>query len=350
MKHPFQGIGLLYYTIAWVIIIMAHAIVLFFGYDLSLSTSVTDALFTNLLLSILGFGLWWAIQNIKPATQGTVSAVLSYIVLVVLSVIAVDFVCRKILGALFHQDTDYLWILAGTTPWRLVTSSLYLGIIILVYYLIKSSGVLSEKEKEEAQLQSLLKHTELEVLKFQINPHFIFNSLNSISSLTLTAPEKAREMVIKLSDFLRGSLGQSKAEMHTLEKELEQMSLYLDIEKVRFEDRLTVFRNIDKEALHSQIPNMVLQPLFENAIKYGVYEQLETVEIHINCTLESGALIIRISNNYDSQAVVQKGKGIGLKNVRNRLELIYGIPDLVTIERSKDQFCVKLEIPQVEIK
>jgi len=346
MKHPFQGIGLLYYSISWAIIIMAHVVVLYFGYDLALTTSITDALLCNLLLSFLGFGLWWAIQYIKPDTQGTLSAISSYIVLVILSVILTDFICRKVLGSIFSDDADYLWILAGATPWRLITSSLYLGIIILVYYLIKSSGVLIEKEKEEAQLQSLLKHSELEVLKFQINPHFIFNSLNSISSLTLAAPEKAREMVIKLSDFLRGSLGQSQSDMQNLEKELEQMNLYLDIEKVRFGDRLKVTKEIDKESNAAMVPNMILQPLFENAIKYGIYEQLEDVKIKVKTAITDNNLSISIENNYDSQSTPQKGKGIGLKNVRSRLELIYGVSDLVTIEKSKDLFCVKMVIPQ----
>lgn len=346
MKHPFRGKGLVYYLLAWAIIILAHASVLSIGYNLSTVIAFADAMVCNGLLAGVGFSLWWAIQYFKPSTQGTFATIITFVVIIILGASVVHLICDAVLGYTFYNNTDYLSLAASASPWRMVTGALYLSVIILVYYLLKNNYSLSEKEKQEAQLQTLLKHSELEMLKFQINPHFIFNSLNSISSLTLSDPDSAREMVIKLSSFLRGSLGQEKSEVHTLQSELEQMNLYLDIEKVRFGERLNVNLQVADDLLDFKVPNMILQPLYENAIKYGVYEQLEKVTIDTICKLEGDRLVIKVKNNYDSNAAVQKGKGIGLKNVRGRLELIYGVPDLVTIEKGKDKFCIKLEIPQ----
>ena len=124
------------------------------------------------------------------------------------------------------------------------------------------------------------------------------------------------------------------------------MDLYLAIEKVRFGERLNVLKKVEDPCLELKLPNMILQPLYENAIKYGVYEQLEPVDIQVLSHCESGNLSIKIINNYDGKSSPQRGKGIGLKNVRTRLELIYGIPDLVTIEKDKKYFSVHLLIPQ----
>jgi two-component system LytT family sensor kinase len=222
--------------------------------------------------------------------------------------------------------------------------------MVLIYYLLQYTHSLKEKEKDELQLQNLLKQSELEMLKAQINPHFIFNSLNSVSSLTLTNPSMAHEMVIKLSDFLRLSLGRSNAEIHTVEEELKQMNLYLDIERIRFGDRLTLKHDINEKCMKKTLPAMILQPLYENAIKYGVYEQLDDVEIRSSCTCDDDFLYLTISNNYDSISTPQKGRGIGLKNIRNRLELIYGPSDLVTIEKNKNVFTIHLKIPQIEVQ
>jgi len=346
MRHPFTGKGLVYYLMAWMALSTIHAIVLIFHYVLPIGQSITDAALFNFMMGGFGFSLWWAIQYITPKYQGAFGTITTFAALVVFGSAAVTFISDSLLLQFYTDSSEYVSFASSARIWKLLTGSLYLCMVILVYYLLRHTHKLKVKEQHELELQNLLKHSELEMLKFQINPHFIFNSLNSVSSLTITDPDSAREMVIKLSSFLRGSLGHEKTEVHTLEDELEQMNLYLDIEKVRFGDRLNVDLEAKDGVLRSKVPNMILQPLYENAIKFGVYEQLEAVSIETRCDLIDDLLEIRVSNNYDSNGAARKGKGIGLKNVRSRLELIYGMPDLVTIERGKDKFCVKLEIPQ----
>ena len=346
MKHPFLGRALLFYLLAWVVIAIAHATILYNQFDLSIKFVLADSLAYN--LSFMGFGLiyWYIVQYITPENQGITGTIINQALAIIIVVGFLTYACNTFLENFSNDENNVIAFLSMALPWRVFLGSFYLGMVVLVYYLLQYTASFKQKEKEEVELQHLLKNAELESLKFQLNPHFIFNSLNSISSLTLTDSDRAHEMVVKLSEFLRGSLGTEDKKIHSLGEELEQMMLYLDIERVRFGDRLVVDESIDEKCKNRKVPNLILQPLYENAIKYGIYEQLEDVVIKTSCTCNDEYLTIAICNNYDSEAIPQKGKGIGLKNVRNRLELIYGQSDLVTIKKERDIFSVELQIPQ----
>ena len=344
MRLPFSGKALILYFSVWVAVMAAYSFLLFFVFGFSLYAAILDSVIHNLPIAGLGMAFWYVVQYLSPK-GGNTSAIFNLIAAVLVGVSMVSYASYSLADAL-NNDAEYQTFLTNTLPWRIFIGALVMVVIVMIYYLLKSNRDLKEKEAEELELQSLLKQSELDMLKFQINPHFIFNSLNSISSLTITEPEKAREMVIKLSDFFRSSLGRGNQELQTIKEELKRMELYLDIEKVRFGERLKLINSFDGKCEQLKVPNMILQPLYENAIKYGVYEQLEGVTIETDCHCRDGNLHISITNDYDSEAIPQKGKGIGLKNIRNRLELIYGISDLVTIEKNHNQFTIKLLIPQ----
>jgi LytS/YehU family sensor histidine kinase len=205
---------------------------------------------------------------------------------------------------------------------------------------------LQEKRDRENRLQTLLKEAELNLLRSQIRPHFLFNSLNSISSLTMTDPGKAQEMVIKLSSFMRYSLDTKDNTMSNLEKELYHTELYLDIEKVRFGKRLQVEKHIEDGALGWTMPAMILQPLIENAVKYGIYESTDISRITIDARVSQGYLIIRIGNPFDENSSQHKGTGTGIRNIELRLKHLYGRQDLLKIYKSKEYFEIELKIPE----
>jgi len=208
---------------------------------------------------------------------------------------------------------------------------------------------LQAKTSEEHDLRTKIKEAELKMLKSQINPHFIFNSLNSINALTISAPEKASDMVVKLSDYLRYSIGKSDRESNSLREELENITLYLEIEKVRFGKRLNLNMTIEEDCNNAQVPNMILQPLVENTIKYGINESLETINIGIKCSKQNSDLKIVISNNYDPDATITSGgEGVGLKNIQDRLMLTFGKNDLVSVVNRNHVFEVTLIIPQIQ--
>ncbi len=218
--------------------------------------------------------------------------------------------------------------------------------IILVYYLIILYNNNKENLVKEAELKALVKESELSSLKSQINPHFLFNSLNSISSLTMIEPSKAQEMIIKLSEFLRYSISNKEEKLTALDQEIGNINRYLDIEKIRFGKRLKVDMKINDTCKKLKLPGLILQPLIENAVKYGVYESIEesTIEMTANCN--SSALSIMIRNAWDPDYLSNKGEGIGLINIRSRLQILYNRDDLITIRKDPAYFEVNIIFPQ----
>jgi LytS/YehU family sensor histidine kinase len=223
---------------------------------------------------------------------------------------------------------------------------MFYALLVTVYYLVINFRELKERIQRESQLTGLLKEAELNMLRSQIRPHFLFNSLNSISSLTMTDPGKAQEMVIKLSELMRYSLNLPDTMISTLENELNHVELYLDIEKVRFGERLAFEKQVEPGSLEWNVPVMMLQPLLENSVKYGVYGSSEPTRIRLAARLDEGVLEIRIGNSYDSAAIVKKGTGTGLKNIRARLLNLYGTSSLMKIDQAENYFEVILRIPR----
>jgi sensor histidine kinase YesM len=333
------------YLVTWLTIIVVHAALLFFLYDTSLMESISDSVVFNLLFAVAGYTLWFVIRyNLKEKPSG-IDLIFQHLMVAVVIITIWFFVSYYTLTSLFSADTGYLQFLKESSPWRIITGLFYYIVYVLIYYLILYYEDLQEKLKHESELKSLVKEAELDALKSQINPHFLFNSLNSVSSLTLSQPGKAQEMVIKLSDFLRYSLSSDRKSTTTLEKEFDNILRYLDIEKVRFGKRLNFVPDIPPECLKAEVPSLILQPLIENAIKHGVYNSTEEVKIILSCKINEDFVIIGISNKYDPAAIRKKGEGIGLKNIRNRLLLIYHRNDLLMTHSDGKTYSATLKIP-----
>ncbi|OPZ96901.1 MAG: Sensor histidine kinase YpdA [Bacteroidetes bacterium ADurb.Bin408] len=192
----------------------------------------------------------------------------------------------------------------------------------------------------------MLRTAELNFLKSQINPHFLFNSLNSISALTLSEPEKAREMIIKLSDFLRHVVSQPENKPVPLSYEIENIKRYLEIEKVRFGSKLEFVFDILADCADRLISVLLLQTLYENAVKHGVYESVEPITINTTVTLVNDFVEFKISNNFEPFVAGKKGAGIGISNIRERLRLLFNNTDLLAISKKDNIFEVLLKIPR----
>lgn len=347
MRHPFlSNQNKAYYSIVWLFISGLYTLVLSFSYDYPINEALVDSLVFNGLFASLGLAFWFVVRYNDFNPNQIINFFASHAAAAGLSIAAAIFLSLMVLSSIFPGDEEYQIFLQESVPWRAGLGLMYYSITILVYHMIKYYDDLTEKAKSQSQLETMLRDSELEMLKSQINPHFIFNSLNSISSLTITAPERARDMVIKLSEFLRYSLGKENHQLNSVQEELNNIWLYLDIEKVRFGDRLNIEKALDPNTLQMQLPNLILQPLLENSIKHGIYESLEQITVKIKTVIENDILRIFISNEYDPNAVSKKGEGIGIKNVSHRLELIYGVPKLVFTTKSENLFTVRLDIPQ----
>jgi len=338
------------YLVVWVTIGVIHFFLLYKGYGLSPLTASADSWILNLIFAVIGIGLWYMVRFSDLRTKQVGELVIYQVSGLALTLLIWLGLGYFILRQLFQDDTTYLLFLKDTLMFRIISGILYYSLMVTTYYLIINFRELKEKSEREARLTALLKETELSMLRSQIRPHFLFNSLNSISSLTMTDPARAQEMVIKLSEFMRYSLNLSESMMSTLEKDLYHAGLYLDIEKVRFGDKLMVEMEVEKAARECVIPAMILQPLLENAVKHGVYEASQKVAVKLVANLEGNHLVIIIGNDVDPEGKPRKGTGTGLKNVEARMVSHYGQSRLMSINKSERYFEVILKIPQDVVK
>jgi sensor histidine kinase YesM len=334
------------YIILWVVLGAIHFSLLYYGYGLSMLAAFGDSLVFNALFAVIGSGLWFMVKYSDLQTKKFGELAFYHLSGAAVTILAWMMASYLILNNLFSHNDYYRDFLAETRSLRIITGLMFYTLLVTGYYLLINFRELKEKKQKEAQLTNLLKEAELNMLRSQIRPHFLFNSLNSISSLTMTDPGKAQEMVIKLSEFMRYSLNFPDTMISTLEKELHHVELYLDIEKVRFGDRLAFEKKIEPGSLEWNVPVMILQPLLENSIKYGVYESSGTTQIMFESRLDGDLLELKIGNTYDPDSTVKKGTGTGLKNIRGRLLNLYGTGSLMKIHQADDYFEVILRIPK----
>ena len=335
---------LINYATVWSIIIGAHFAILHLYYHISINIAIADSLLFNAFFAFLGISLWYSVRYNK-ASSNFISLISSHIVSALI-IVGFWLITGYLILKYAVDDVLYTSFLDSSFPWRIISGIFYYSVFVLVYYVIGYYQDIQENLKEEAHLKTLIKEIELSALKSQINPHFLFNSLNSVSSLTITSPTKAQDMIIKLSEYLRYSLSNKDEQITTLTTEVENIKLYLEIEEIRFGDRLKFQLNCDEESLKAKIPAMILQPLFENAIKHGVYESTETIHIVLDCKLVDGLLSLKLQNEFNQEAKQTKGAGIGLKNTKERLFLIYKKNDLLLINKSENTFEITITIPQ----
>jgi two-component system, LytTR family, sensor histidine kinase AlgZ len=181
-----------------------------------------------------------------------------------------------------------------------------------------------EAERQAAEARALAREAELQSLRNQLNPHFLFNSLHSISALATQDGARAREMCVRLADFLRSSLGLGSRESISLREELALARSYLEVEQVRFGERLRVLEEVDGVCQECAIPPLLLQPLVENAVKHGVAGLLEGGAIRLAVEQTGAAVSITVENGFDPEMPMPRKLGIGLSHVRRRLEVRYG--------------------------
>lgn len=335
MKHPVLGnrVWLIVWWLVWLFLAAGQSLLFFLVYGSFAWFSVADSILSLLLYSGLALSLWYPFSFFNSGGRKVLSLISNLLATGVITIALWMLITWLIMTALF-QGEEYINFWNTTFPYRIAAGVFIYALIVLTYFLTESLINLSEKNAREARLQSIVRETELKMLRSQINPHFLFNSLNSISSLTITDPEKARDMVVKLSEFMRYALSRKDEQPVTLRNELENLRLYLDIEKVRFGEKLEIEEVIDSDCLDFKIPVMLLQPLFENAVKHGVYESTEMVKIITKGRISEGYLELAISNNYNPAPSLRRGTGTGLTNVARRIELYYG--SRASMKTSKD--------------
>lgn len=332
--------------VSWWLIWALLQTVLLMGFGLRLGIALTDSAVANALVALSCGFVSNNLQYYLPKKERY-----WYILFLSLGLsILITIACKGILIPLLssqHGDPGYAIFFSKSWPVRFDIIFLQMACMTILSVLWYSSEEEAQQIQRKTDAERLSKEAELFKLRQQLAPHFLFNSLNSISALTGSQPELARKMIQQLSDFLRSNLKEEEQQSVLLAEELQYLELYLDIEKVRFGHRLSTVIHRDEESLVMTLPPMLLQPIVENAIKFGLYDTTGTVTITIRARAENNHLVISVQNPFDPETSRPKqGAGFGLSSIQRRLYLLFARGDLLETRIEGDLFTAIVKIPQ----
>jgi len=311
-------------------------------YDIPMGLGSIDAVVSWFFLGVFVFFITNTLSYYHP-TKGKA-------LYVIIMPLVLSYLWLKLTGVISQaviKDEEYSAFFTLSSFYRISVCYLILAAATLVSFVWYQLGEKEDEQRRKEETERMAKEAELFKLRQQLQPHFLFNSLNSINSLIGSRPQEARTMVQQLSDFLRGTLRRDDQKYITLGEELDYLKLYLDIEQVRFGHRLKVNIDCKDDLLSWKLPPLILQPIMENAIKFGLYGTTENLVITFGCKAEDNTMQVTINNPYDSDMQPPKGTGFGLRSVRRRLFLLYARMDLLESKEENGQFLVKLKIPKV---
>jgi two-component system LytT family sensor kinase len=337
----YRKLGTVYalHAVFWVVL---HVFV-FHHLGFSWKIALVDSAVNNSLLFALCFATGFTLRYYNPAKRNRFMLFGWSIALAAIC----SCVSNVLLSKIFEEDATYIFLLDKSFSIRFCIAFLILGWVILFSWIVNGMKASQENFSRKTDAENLLREAELTGLRQQLQPHFLFNSLNSISALAGSRPEEARKMIQQLSDFLRGTLKKDDQQMLSLEEELNHLQLYLDIEKVRFGHRLSTLVNTQEESLNMMLPPLLLQPIVENAIKFGLYDTTDNVNIQITTKIENNHLVISITNPFDIEtAQPNQGTGFGLKSVQRRLYLLFFRNDLLQTTIKDNLYTTTVIIPQ----
>jgi len=326
----------------WTVWTLLQAMVL---YDLgfSLKIALIDSIASNLLLGGVCILVSNNLKYYLPQSEKQWHIIALCVGLSGLWLLVTNLTLRN----LPWMSAEYFAFLPKSLVIRYGTAFLLITCMAVVSVLWYTMDDQQENEKRKAAAEKLEREAELFKLRQQLQPHFLFNSLNSISALIGSRPEEARHMIQQLSDFLRGTLKKEENEWVSFSDELKYLQLYLDIEKVRFGHRLSTKIEKDEKCDQMKIPPMLLQPIVENAIKFGLYDTTEQITIRISARCDDQQLSVTVQNPFDPEtAQPKKGTGFGLSSVQRRLQLLFGRNDLLETRHEDHLFTTAIKIPQ----
>jgi signal transduction histidine kinase len=334
-----------FHLIAWGLVGALLALLAHNGFGVRWRMALAFGVPLGLLAAPLSFSAWFMARAMPLSRTAGWQLVISS---VVASVIA---------GSVWASVGRWWWRFLGRfgVPGDVAANpsfvSLLLGFGALAYllsltvqYALQATEDSASLAQRDLQLQIAAREAELRALRAQVDPHFLFNSLNAVSGLIGPDPERAREMIQRLADFLRSSLTLGAVPWIELERELALVSSYLEIERVRFGARLSVRVEMEEGLGHVQVPPLLLQPLVENAVRHGIATCLEGGTIQVEARRRGAVVWLTVSNPRDGEST-RRGTGLGLDIVRRRLSGAFGTRGALAVEPSPDEYRVSLTWP-----
>lgn len=326
----------------WLLWILVQTIVIVQA-GFAWETAIKDAVITQIVIAMAGYAINTSMYSYQPSAKHSIYVLIWSLALTFLSVA----LQRWLLMQVLESNPPFIKFLEASLTVRGGFTLLMIMLVAVLTWFWVYFNDKQESEKRKQDSERLIREAELSSLRLQLQPHFLFNSLNSINALVVVEPERARTMIHQLSDFLRGTIRKDST-LVKLAEELDHLRLYLEIEKVRFGHRLQTKIERSEESLTAEIPALLLQPVVENAIKFGLYDTIGETIIFIEASMTGKDLLIEVKNPYDPEtAQAKKGTGFGLTAVQRRLYLLFAQNNLVQTKQDAGIFTTSLRIPQI---
>ena len=336
------------YLLAWIPLAALLAYLMAAAGGLSRREAVSLSLPLCFLYAFVCLSSWYSCRAL-PSGRSTVGKLLEVHGAAALVASGLWILCAELLAYIFTEMSIFPGLtgrLYRTIPILLGTGVILYLFSVSFYYVLLAVEASQEAEARAMEARVLARDAELRALKAQVNPHFLFNSLNSISALTTSDPAKAREMCVLLGDFLRRTLGLGEKSTIPLAEEMSLIHAFLAVEKIRFGARFHMEENIADDALAMHVPPLLLQPLVENACTHGIANLVEGGWVRLDVRCRDGALSVLVENTFDPHAPPRRQKnGMGLLNVRQRLVSRYGDRASFSARTEGDRFSVVITLP-----
>jgi two-component system, LytTR family, sensor histidine kinase AlgZ len=328
------------YVLSWITLAVLLALLVLEASGTALAQAVLLTLPPTLVYAFVCLAAWYPTRATPVERTSTWRLVLTHLV----AAAALSAIWLIVIHA-WARAMKALDVITPHSLVFLVTGALLYLLAVAFHYVLAAVEQARRIEQREMQVKVLAREAELKALKAQLDPHFLFNSLNSISSLCGSSPSSARTLTTLLAEYLRKSLRVGNAESITLSEELELASSYLAIERIRFGPRLEFAQNIDDRVRDVRVPPLLLQPLVENAVTHGVGHLLDGGVVQIDATKDGDHVRIAVENRCDPDRPSRPGEGIGLSNTRKRVETFYGGAARLQVIEEPSRFVVNLTLP-----
>lgn len=335
------------YLAVWVVFGLLLAVVFVFGGKAPVAWSLEFAVPIAIALGLQSLSFWYVVQAMPPgdtpvtrmATIWTIAGLVSLLVWIALSYGWAKW--------LLPEEQQYSDAAVGMLPLLIFAGAIGISLAVLGHYLAGAFQRSRNAERRALELQVLAREAELKSLRAQLDPHFLFNSLNSVAALIGNDTAAARQMCFLMANFFRKSLTLARQQAIPLSEEVSLAQTFLAIEKVRFGDRLRASFDIADDVKDVSVPPLMLQPLVENAVHHGVAHLLEGGEVCVQARRREGFLELVVANPCDPDRPPSRSTGVGLVNVRSRVETLCGHRASVDVDASETAFRVSILLPAV---
>jgi two-component system, LytTR family, sensor histidine kinase AlgZ len=340
---------LMLYLGVWIVFGLLLAVVFVFGGHAPAMWSLEFAVPLAVLLGLQSLSFWYLVQSMQPGETPIVRLALTWLTTGVVSLVVWLLAAYAWAVWLLPEGRSYPDELLGTFTLLIFAGAIGISLGVLGHYLAASSQRSRTAERRALELQVFAREAELKSLRAQLDPHFLFNSLNSVAALIGQDSTAARQMCFLMAQFFRKSLTLAREQAIALRDEVSLAETFLAIEKVRFGERLRSRFDIAEDVRDVSVPPLMLQPLVENAVHHGVAHLLEGGEVAVSARRREGFLELVVANPCDPDRPASRGTGVGLVNVRSRIETLCGHRASVDVDARDTQFTVSILLPAVTV-